>query len=154
MTRRTAKWASVVLSAFAPPSEVGLSPLPGEVDYAGAFRRLVRGSTALAACGLVAAVWLVALAPVWMLGRMMTFAQLDPSQRAVLLGQLLRHRVFAVRELTLLLKLGAALALLGAPSVRARSGYDNVQLRATTESGLRRKLPLQTPEKRDESAVS
>ncbi len=139
--RLTTKWASELLAGFAPASDVGLSPLPGEVDYTSAFMRLRRASTRLASFGLVTAVWLAALAPFWRWGRFATISQLVPAERAVLLADLLRHPTFAVRELTLLLKLAAALALLGTASVRARSGYDNVQ-GTRAESGMRRRLPL------------
>lgn len=142
MTRLTIKWASELLAGFSPPSELGLAPLAGEVDYASVFLLLVRGSTRLAALGLLLGVWLAALAPIWHWRRLATISKLSPAQRATLLAELLRHPWFAVRELTLLLKLGASLALLGSKSVRARSGYDNVQARAKTESGLQRRLPV------------
>ncbi|HEX2676508.1 MAG TPA: hypothetical protein VHM19_07705 [Polyangiales bacterium] len=148
LKRVTTSWATEVLSGFAPPQStsqsdaLGLAPLPNEVDYQGTFRRLLRGGTRLAALGLVAAVWLAALAPIWRWGRFATISSLLPAERAALLSDLLRHPLFAVRELTLLLKLAAALALLGTASVRARSGYDNVQAAAKLESGLQRRLPL------------
>jgi hypothetical protein len=148
MMRLTLRWATDLLSAFAPEGGLGLAPLTGEVDYAGAYLTLLRGGTRLAALGLVAAVWLLASAPAWRWGRFVSVSRLAPTERARLLAELLRHRWFVVRELTLLLKLAAALALLGVPSVRARSGYDNVQVR---ESGLQRRLPLAT---RDEREVS
>lgn len=142
MTRLTTKWASLVLSGFAQPTAAGLTVMPNEVDYATTFRRLLRGSTRLAALGLLLGLGLAVLAPLWKWGRFTTFAGLSPVDRATLLGELLRHPWFAVRELTLLLKLAAALALLGTPSVRARSGYDNVQPAARIESGLKRALPV------------
>jgi hypothetical protein len=147
----TSKWAMELLAGFAPTGESGLAPLPGEVDYAATFVRLRRSSTRIAALGLVAAVWIAALAPFWRWGRLTTISGLAPLERAALLSDLLRHPWFAVRELTLLLKLGAALALLGVASVRARSGYDNVQAHAKVESGLQRRLPLVQPGARSAS---
>jgi hypothetical protein len=131
-----------ILSAFAPTRSRGLAPRDGEVDYLGTAQQMLRASTPIAAFGLRAALWLVALAPVWLWGRFRTVLDLDGPGRTRLLAQLVVHRSFAVRELTMLLKLGAALALLGTPSVRARSGYDNVQPTEKIESGVRRKLPL------------
>jgi len=126
MTRWEQSWATEMLAAFAPQSPDGLAPLPGEVDYQNTLRRMLRGSTPLAALGLRLSVWLVALAPIWLLGRCVTFSKLALREQSELLGRLLRHRSLGVRELVMLLKLTAAIALLGTPSVRARSGYDSV----------------------------
>jgi hypothetical protein len=146
VTRLEEVWALDLLAAFAPPAEdspnAQLSALPGEVDYLRTLRRMRALSTPLAAFGLRAAVWLLAWAPLWLDGRLLTASRLQLSERCGLLRRLLVHRSFAVRELSLLLKLVAAMALLGAPAVRARSGYDNVEPRARAESGMRRKLPV------------
>lgn len=131
-----------VLAAFAPAKSRGLAPCPGEVDYLTTAQQMLRGSTPLATLGIRAALWMVALAPLWMWGRVRTVMGLSGRERTRLLAQLASHRSFAVRELTMLLKLTAAMALLGVPSVRQRSGYDNVQPTEKVESGVRRKLPL------------
>jgi hypothetical protein len=97
----------------------------------------------VAALGLRLAIWIAALAPLWLWGKLTTISKLATERRTELLRQLLTHRAFAVRELVTLLKLSAAMALLGTPSVRARSGYDHVQAVADAESGLRvRRLPV------------
>jgi hypothetical protein len=75
-------------------------------------------------------------------GKLMTVSKLAIERRTDLLRELLAHRAFVVRELVTLLKLSAAMALLGTPSVRARSGYDHVTAAAEVESGLRVRLPL------------
>jgi hypothetical protein len=85
---------------------------------------------------------MAALAPLWLWGRLTTINKLASERRSQLLRELLGHRAFAVRELSLLLKLGAAMALLGTPTVRARSGYDHVQPASKIESGLRVRLPM------------
>lgn len=142
MTRFELRWAEDLLAGFAPPDGPGLSPHEGEVRYAPVFTRMLRESTPLAALGLRLAVWIVALAPLWLWGRLRTSSRLSRAERPELLRQLLRHRSFAVRELTTLLKLVAMMALLGTETVRARSGYDNVQSSARVESGMRVRLPL------------
>lgn len=142
MTRIEKRWACDVLAAFAPERGDGLAPKPGEVDYLGAMSRMLRGATPRAAMGLRLALWLVALSPLWLWGRITTLSGLAAERRSALLSQLLVHRSFAVRELTTLLKLAAAIALLGTASVRERSGYDVVEASAEAESGLRRRLPL------------
>jgi hypothetical protein len=142
MTRLEQDWTSDVLAAFIQEEAQGLTPLPGEVDYVKTFRRMRGGSTSLCAFGLRVAIWMVAFAPLWLHGRFATFSRLARRDRTQLLARLLAHKVFAVRELTNLLKLTAAMALLGTASVRARSGYDAVQSPARTESAVRRQLPL------------
>lgn len=127
------RWARQLLGAFAPGGGPGLAPIEGEVDYVGALGRMMRGATPLAALGMRLALWLVALAPFWLWGRLTTVTRLAADRRTELLCQLLCHRAFAVRELTLLLKLCAAMALLGTPTVRARSGYDVSETRVSMQ---------------------
>ena len=153
MTRWELSWAVEVLAAFAPSSTEGrsaasraLTPRDGEVDYLKTFRRLMQGSTPLGALGLRVALWMVAFAPFWLLGRFSTFPELARGERTELLSRLLRHTSHFVRELSLLLKFAAAVALLGTPSVRARSGYDNIQPPASVvRDHGRRVLPMVEP---------
>lgn len=63
-------------------------------------------------------------APLWMWGKLRTAAGLGEAERARLLAAMLEHRVFFVRELTLLLKLVACMAMLRPAAVRAQTGYD------------------------------
>jgi hypothetical protein len=159
MTRWEHIWAIEVLAAFAPASaetrssisatppnpDSPLIPHEGEVDYFRVYRRLIAGSTPLAALGLRFALWMVALAPVWLMGRFMTFSTLALAERTELLSRLLRHTSLVVRELSLLLKFAAAVALLGTPSVRERSGYDAPHATANVaRDSARRALPVFT----------
>jgi hypothetical protein len=133
------RWARDALSAFAPEQGPGLAPSVGEVDYDAVLQRMLREVAPLARIGLRLAVWSAALAPMWLLGKFATISSLGSSHRPALLSALLTHRVFAVRELATLLKLCAAMALLGVPSVRARSGYDDARS-AQPQSGVRIRL--------------
>lgn len=130
------------MAAFAPEGNAGLAPAEGEIDYLAAFKVMLGEATPRGALGMRLALWLVALAPIWLWGRLTTFSALAIPRRTALLRELLRHRSFVVRELTTLLKFCAAMVLLGDPAVRARSGYDNVQATEEAESGVRRKLPV------------
>ena len=133
------RWAHDALSAFAPEHGPGLAPSAGEVDYEAVLQRMLREVAPLARIGLRLAVWSAALAPLWVLGKFATISSLGSAHRPALLSALLTHRVFAVREFATLLKLCAAMALLGVPSVRSRSGYDDA--RATQpQSGVRIRL--------------
>src|SRR4051794_21253605 len=150
MTRWELSWAVEVLAAFAPSSAEAkgreLAPRDGEVDYLRTWRRMVHGSTPLAALGLRVGLWMVTFAPVWLMGRLTTFSELARAERTEVLSRLLRHTSLFVRELSLLLKFSAAVALLGTPSVRARSGYDNVQTPANVvRDHGRRVLPVVEP---------
>jgi hypothetical protein len=138
------RWARQLLSAFAPSGGPGLAPLHDEVDYVGVVARMRREATPLAAFGLRIAIWIAALAPLWLWGKLTTISKLAADRRTDLLRELLAHRAFVVRELATLLKLTAAMALLGTPTVRARSGYDHgaAIAEAGVESGLRVRLPV------------
>ena len=136
------RWARHLLAAFAPPEGPGLAPAPGEVDYLGVLARMVRGASPWAALGLRLAIWIAALAPLWLWGKVTTISKLAAERRTQLLRELLGHRAFVVRELTLLLKLSASMALLGTPTVRARSGYDQVETAPEPARPPRVRLPL------------
>lgn len=124
MTRWEQAWAEAVLAAFVVERSPGLNVSQGEVDYLSALGRMRERGTAVAALGLRAAIWMAATAPLWFFGRFVMFGTLAGAERTELLSRLLTHHSFAVRELTMLLKLTAAMALLGTASVRARSHYD------------------------------
>ncbi len=124
MTGFERRWALAVLEGFAPPDGPGLAPRAGEAGYLEALRRMGDASDGKSRLGLRLGVWIAALSPLWMLGRLRTMAGVPLAERPAILGRLLVHRAFAVRELTLLLKIAASLALLGAAPIRERSGYD------------------------------
>jgi hypothetical protein len=117
LTRWESRQARAALEAFAPSSTAG-------VDHVAVFERIRRASSRKAALGMRLAIWIVALAPLWVLGTVRTLVGIPLERRARLLGRLLSHRIYLVRELALLLKLNAAFALLGDPAVRSRSGFD------------------------------
>jgi hypothetical protein len=121
------RWAQATLEAYAPYGADGLSPTIGEVDYLGWFETMRVKAPFLAGLGLRLAIWLIALSPMWHLGRARLFASLPILDRAALLDRLLVHRFFAIRELSLLLKIQASMALFATPTVRARSGYDRAR---------------------------
>lgn len=112
------------MSGFAPVGGPGLAPRAGEVDWdLGVARFLERASTK-GRLGVRVGLLLVVTAPLWLWGRLRSGASLAAEERARLLDAMLSHRFFFVRELTLLLKLVACMALFRVEDVRARSGYD------------------------------
>jgi hypothetical protein len=125
-TKLERRWAADVLSGFAPPSGPGLVPRAGEVDWVDVVTRIHAASTPLARLGSRLALWIAVFAPLWMCGRLALMGSLPLEERARIINRLLEHRVYFVRELTVLLKIAASFALLGCASVRARSGYDRI----------------------------
>lgn len=119
-----ARWVRIVLASFAPAAAPGLSPREGEVDYLATFASMRASAGPLARVGMRLALWLVALAPMWLAKRRGTMASVPLDVRQALLAALLEHRVYPVREAAFMLKLAASLALFASDAVRARSGYD------------------------------
>ena len=76
--------------------------------------------------GFRVALWVVFLAPLWLLGRPRLFGALSPGDRIDLLHRLRRNRVYMIRELPTLLKTVACLGYCGLPSVQAAIGYDRI----------------------------
>ncbi len=130
------RWLAATMSGFTGP-EGELALREGEVDYLSTADVMNEGSSRKARLGLHLAVWLAALAPVWMLGRAQTIDEVSPATRTELLARMVSHRLFFVRGLTTLLKLAASLAMMRSPGVRARTRYD----RAPAQPA-RRALPL------------
>lgn len=117
------RWIEAILPSFL-PAEGPLAPREAEVDWHTAIETMAAHATRLAALGLHAALWLAALAPVWMLGRAQTIDEVSPELRTALLDRMLTHRAYAIRGPATLLKVNAALALMRSQTFRARTHYD------------------------------
>ncbi len=147
------RWAVSVLEGFAPVEGPGLAPAEGEVDYLGAMTEMRRAGTRIAAMGFRIALWLTAISPILVEGRLRLLPSLDRPARAALLDKLLSHRVFLVRELCLLMKLCACMALFRVPSLRVRSQYDAEEETGDAfESGPRERVPLRRARDAEEVA--
>jgi len=145
------RWGPVVLSSFmAGPG--GFSVAPGEVDWLAGTRRFMGAASDKANLGLRVALAFAMWAPLWMSFRFASLAGVPPEDRARFMERLLAHPIFFVRELTLLLKLVACLAIFRSSAARARTDYDRPD-RAEPEpvesTGTRKKklavLPASTP---------
>src|SRR4051794_12412057 len=113
----------------------GFAPGSGRVEWASTFETMFAAATPLSRIGLRLGILLAWLSPIWLGRRLRTLGGVAPSERAEILAAMLRHRLYLVRELTLLLKIVASMALLGTPEVRARSNYDREIVAAPTRSG-------------------
>ncbi len=115
--------AEIVLGSFATTSS-GLALAPGEVDYLAGLGRFMEAGSEKAKLGIRFAVLLAYTAPLWMGRSLRSLAGLGLEQRGRVLDAMSRHRVFFVRELCLLLKLVACMAIFRSAEVRARTNYD------------------------------
>ena len=118
------RWAVAVLAEFAPAGGTGFSPKEGEVDYLETLRSMMRASTRTAALGFRIALWITALAPLWLFGKLSTFRGVAREKRTEILQRLLNHRSYIVRELVLVLKMSACFALFRVGALRERSQYE------------------------------
>src|ERR1019366_4051253 len=88
LTRLEDRWAEAVMGAIFPGSaESGLGDIRA-MDVRGFLHQLIRSVPFQAAFGLRAAVWLVALAPLFVLGRFATIVGLTVADRERVLASL------------------------------------------------------------------
>jgi hypothetical protein len=129
------RWAPIVLASFLSGTG-GFTVGPAEVDWLGATRRFMSAASDKANLGLRVALAFAMWAPVWMTFRASSLAGVSPEERSRIMDRLLSHPIFIVRELTLLLKLVACMAIFRSPAARARTDYDAPSAEAT---GARKK---------------
>ncbi|HEY8042203.1 MAG TPA: hypothetical protein VIF15_20510 [Polyangiaceae bacterium] len=120
LTRFETRWAEAEMGVIFPgSSDEGLADI-GKLGV-GAFLQEVMGAVPFkAALGLRLAIWLVALAPLFLLGRLATITGLRLPDRETVVNRLVASRSYAVRSLVLILKTMGALLYAGDVSVRAR----------------------------------
>ena len=123
MTRLELFWASLVLPSFA-GTEHGFRVQERDVDYLDGLARFMRAAGTKARLGVRLAFLLAVTAPLWLGGRLRGFASLSRVERSELLNRMSSHSIFLVRELSLLLKLIACMAMFRSGDARERSGYD------------------------------
>jgi hypothetical protein len=90
--------------------------------------------------GLRACLWVVMLAPLFVLGRFRTFLGLSVPERLALLERLGESPTYVIREMPVLFKTVACLGFCGVPEVQARIGIHPVD--ATPPAWARRGLPM------------
>jgi hypothetical protein len=140
LTRLEAHWARLVLPSFT-GTRHGFTATDQDVDYLEGLRRFLSKASDKSRLGIRVAFFLVVTAPLWLGGRFSGFASLSWDERAELLDRMSRHRVFFVRELCLLLKLIACMAIFRTPGMRERTDYDAPPA-AREASARRRALPV------------
>jgi hypothetical protein len=129
------EWARAALAAIFPGSrEAGLAGI-AEMDVGRHLADVRRHAPRRAVVALRLAIWLVALAPLFTIGRFTTILRLGMAERERVLVRLASSPVYAVRQLTLILKTTGALLYAAAPAVRAR-------MRGPASKPVNRALPL------------
>jgi hypothetical protein len=114
------RWAEAAMGAIFPGSrEEGLTDIRA-MDVRGFLARLVASVPSKAALGLRLAVWIVALAPLFVLGRLATITSLAQADRERVVAALVTSRNYALRSLVMILKTMGALLYAGDDGVRAR----------------------------------
>lgn len=108
-------WTDAVMEGWAPGRGV---------DWAAGVQRFLERASAKGRLGVRVGVLLAITAPFWLWGRLRSARSLSVEDRSRLLDEMLRHRFFFVREMTLLLKLVGCMALFAVTDLREKSGYD------------------------------
>lgn len=93
-------WAEAAFGAIFPPKpRTALAHGIGQMKPGPFLDALLADIWLETALGLRATVWMIALAPLFVLGRFATIISLDEDEREILLDRLLSSRVYAVRQL-------------------------------------------------------
>jgi hypothetical protein len=120
LTKLEITWAEAAMGAIFPGSrDAGLADIRA-MDLRGFLAQVIATVPFQAALGLRLAVWIVALAPLFVLRRFATIAGLDQAGREKVIEKLLANRSYAVRSLVMILKTIGALLYAGDDAVRAR----------------------------------
>ena len=108
------RWAATIARALVPPGALaGAGVDLGAIDVGARYAEECAISPWYAALAFRASLWLTWLAPLWLLGRLRTFAGVDGETRVVVLERLLKHKRYFVRMAGLFLKLAICGLLLG-----------------------------------------
>jgi hypothetical protein len=120
LTRFEHRWAQATLVAMFPGArEDGFADIAA-MDVHGFLVELTRSMPFKARLGLRAALWLVALAPLFVLRRLTTIARLSSSDGERVVAALCASRSYGVRSLVMMLKTFGALLYAGDDAIRAR----------------------------------
>ncbi len=120
LSRTERAWAFAALGAIYPSrASARLSVGVCDLDLGEYLRDLFASIPLMAVMGLRAAIWIVALAPPFVLGRMVTVMGLDAKDRQALVERLIASPSYGIRQLVVALKAIGGLFFGGAASVRA-----------------------------------
>jgi len=113
------RWVEAVYDGMFPAkADVRIPVGARDADMVGLFEDAREAVPARVAFGLRIAVWLVALSPLFTIGKLVTIGGLAGADRERVLLALLSSPLYFVRQLTMLLKAFGALFFLSVPGVR------------------------------------
>jgi hypothetical protein len=119
LTRVERSWARATLEAIYPARSCDALPLGiGDLDVEGFLADLLRRIPLTSALGLRVAIWIVALAPIFLLRRFVTVNRLGSLEQQAIVLALLSSSIYAVRQLVTALKATGGLLYGAAASVR------------------------------------
>ncbi|WP_394838555.1 hypothetical protein LVJ94_16780 [Pendulispora rubella] len=118
LTRMEMRWAYAVFGAIFPSGASERLPLGiCDLDLETYLTQIRSRAPYRSALGLRVAIWVIALAPMFVLYRACTIMSLDTASRETLLKKMLASPVYVVRQLVMLLKAVGAVLYAGTPSV-------------------------------------
>jgi hypothetical protein len=113
-------WAKVSFGTIFPGSEAEGVPGIASMDIAGFLAEVCHRVPFKSAMGLRVAIWIAALAPLFVIGRFALLGSLAVVDRERVITTLLASKSYAVRSLVMILKTIGALLYGADPIVRAR----------------------------------
>ncbi|MEZ4410465.1 MAG: hypothetical protein R3A52_28895 [Polyangiales bacterium] len=123
------RWIEAILSTFVSDAagDGALAVREGEVDWAGSATKMTDAACGKGRFGFRAALWIVSLAPLFVIGRPALFASLEADDRRRVLAAVVKSPYLLFRGLGVFLKLAASMALFGVASVRAQTNYERTK---------------------------
>jgi hypothetical protein len=130
LTRLENAWASATLGAIFPGSrETGFASI-ARMDVRNFLGEVMGSIPFKAALGLRVAVWVIALAPLFVIHRAATIHGLEPAARERVVTALSASRSYVLRSLVMMLKTFGAMLYAGDDRVRERLGLHAVDVAA------------------------
>jgi len=113
------RWRDALLAAVIPAPPDAERPGLGALDLASFWQSFAKAAPPLLGLGLRVAVWVLTLAPLFLLGKLRLFPSLAEPQKDRLLCRALGSRLYLLRQLVVSLKAVASFAYFSDPAVRA-----------------------------------
>jgi hypothetical protein len=113
------RWARAAFETIFPGPERGTLPLGiGDMDLDGFLDETLKSVPFEPAVGLRLAIWILALAPLFVLGRLATLASLSFEDRERVVARIAASPIYPVRSMVVMMKAIGALLYCGDPRVR------------------------------------
>jgi hypothetical protein len=129
------RWAHAAFETIFPGDDGAFVSIE-RMDLDGYLREVCSRVPLKAVLGLRLGVWIVALAPLFLLGRLATILSLAKADREIVVTRLLASKAYAIRQLVFVLKSIGAMLYAAHPSVRER------MLHARRAAASGRAMPL------------